>query len=358
VAGGYRSPQEPSASTDTMEASMWDHQRYTRAFLITARVALFLVLAAVASSAHAGDGKWSLRLEPIFMDVYGHDQHVLTIHEITSSSDTRSALSLEADVDLTIRGEIQYTWKQWGLGVDFLWFSAAQLAESHRAADGSIEEIVFAAPDRSFSSVDPGQLLFYEVLEDTDIAAWTVDLYAMRTLAEKPESGIQLQLGIRFADFDNDYRAVVGVEGTAGTRYDASSNYDLMIGPLVGVAGYVELGKSQIEGYLGQSVVLGQVELTSMMRDFTGSFSEEPDPAFHVQESFSLIQDVAIPITELRLSWTYRFSRYLAAGIGANASAWWDLPVPPGAIPSAGSDALDESTLVFFGMLAAVEVRF
>jgi hypothetical protein len=352
VAGGYRSPQKPSVSTDTREASM----RYTRAFLITVRVALFLVLAAVTSSAHAGD--WSLRLEPILMDVYGHDQHVLTIHELTSSSDTRSALSLEADADLTFRGEIQYTWKQWGLGVDFLWFSASQLAESHRAADGSIDEVVFATPDRSYSSIDPDQLLFYEVLEDTDIAAWTVDLYAMRTLAEKPESGIRLLFGIRFADFDNDYRAVVGAEGIAGTRYDASSNYDLMIGPLVGLAGYVELGKSQIEGYLGQSVVLGQVELTSMMRDFTGPFSEEPDPAFHAQQSFSLIQDVAIPITELRLSWTYRFNRYLAAGIDANASAWWDLPVPPGAIPSAGSDALDESTLLFFGMLAAVELSF
>jgi hypothetical protein len=37
---------------------------------------------AVGSSAHAGEGKWTLQLEPMYMEASGHDQHVLTIREI------------------------------------------------------------------------------------------------------------------------------------------------------------------------------------------------------------------------------------------------------------------------------------
>lgn len=336
---------------------MWNHSRHREELFLTFRTALAIIIAVAAGSAHAGDGKWTLRLEPMLMDVYGHDQHVLTVKEMTSDPLVvdSSAVALDTDSAFTFRGELQYTRKQWGLGVDLYWFSTSQYAES-RGAAGANDEVVFEVADRSYTSLGPDDALFYEVLEDTEIASWTVDLYGMRTLAEKPKSGIQLLFGIRFGDFDNDYRAVVGIESTAGTRLDASSNYDLMMGPLVAVAGYAECGKSRIKGYLGQSVLLGAVELTSMVRDFNGSFIGEP--AYISQETFRLEQDVAIPVTELRVSWTYRISRYLAAGIGAHTSVWWNLPVPPGAIPSAGSDALDENTLVFYGLLAGIELTF
>ena len=259
------------------------------------------------------------------------------------------------------RDEVQYTRKQWRWGVDIFWFDTAQSAASRTAAadgpSGPVNDVVFQVADRSFTSSGPSEVLYYSVLEDTDLAAWTVDLYGMRTLAGNSDSGIHLQFGLRIGDFDNDYRAVVGMQDATGSRLDASSNYDLMMGPLVGLAGDFHSGRNHIEGYIGQSVLLGSVELTSMSREFTGPSSDAP--SFYAQETLSTVKDVAVPITEFRLNWTYRLSKLLSLGLGANTSVWWDVAVPPGVIPIEGGDgALHENTIVFFGVLGVVELRF
>lgn len=326
-------------------------------------LAITAALGAVGS-AHAAEGGWTVRLEPVFMEVHGHDQHVLTIHEVDLDStpvvDSRTAVTLDSDSGLAYRGEFQYHRGQWGVGVDFLWFNTTQLAPSLRMAAGTsaaIDQVVFEVADRSFTSSGPGETLLYERLEDTDLALWTLDVYGIRTLTGNPESGLRLQLGLRVGDFDNDYRAVVGIAGVGGSRIDASSNYGLMIGPLVGLAGTFEHGRNSVGGYIGQSVLLGSPELSNSYRDFIGATTDMPP--FLNEESFRSDQDVAIPITELRLNWTYEVTRHLAVSLGASSSAWWDVPVPPGVIPGEGGDqALHENTLVLFGLLGGVELTF
>jgi hypothetical protein len=338
--------------------------RWAFEIAVLAAVSMVLVLA-VASPAHAGDGKWTLRLEALFMEVHGHDQHVLTIHEIdldsTPQVDNKTGVNLDTDSGLAYRGEFRYTRGKWGWGLDFFWFNTSQATPNLTAAadgpSGPFNQVMFEIADRHYTSSDPSEVLFYGVLEDTDIAAWTLDLYGVRALAETANSGIHLQFGLRFADFDNDYRAVVGVQDVGGTRLDASSNYDRMNGLLVGLIGDVRLGRSHIVGYIGQSLLLGSVELTSMSREFTGPFSETS--TFFTEEVFRTEQDVAIPVTEFRLNWTYRISKLLSLGVGANTSAWWDVPVPPGIIPIEGGDeVLHENTIVFFGLLGAVVLTF
>jgi hypothetical protein len=202
--------------------------------------------------------------------------------------------------------------------------------------------------------VDSSEVLFYEVLEDTDLEAWTFDLYAMRTLSEKPGSSMRLQLGFRLGDFDNDYRAVVGIQNVGGSQLDASSNYPLLMGPLVGLAGELQRGRNSIEAYVGQSVLLGSVELDTMSREFTGAFG--PMPTYVSQESFKREQDVAIPITEFRIRWICKVNELISLGAGVHTSAWWDVPVPPGVVPMEnGDEALHEDTIVFFGLLGAVK---
>ncbi len=164
-------------------------------------------------------------------------------------------------------------------------------------------------------------MLFYGVLEDTDLTAWTLDLYATRTLTEMPQASLTLLLGLRNADFDNDYRAVVGVQGTAGSRLDASSNYGRMMGPLLGLAATGSVGRHMFAGHLGQSVVFGDAELSSSSREFTGPFTETP--SFFAQETFREERDVAIPITELRFDWAYDLTDRWSLGVGAETSAWW-----------------------------------
>jgi hypothetical protein len=328
-------------------------------------VAAVSMVLAVTGPAHAGEGEWSLRLEALFMNAYGHDQHVLTIHEIDLGAmppvDDKTGVNLETDSGLTYRGEFRYTRGQWAVGVDLFWFVVPQGAPNLSAAadgpDGTIDLVSFEIADRSHTSMGPDEVLYYSVLEDTDLAMWTADLYGLRTLAEGEKSKVKLQFGLRFADFDNDYRAVVGVEGVGGTRLDASSNYGLMMGPIVGLAGEFDIGRSRIVGYLGQSLVFGKPELSSRARGFSGDFSETPN--FTSDSTFRAEMDVAIPITEFRLSWTFRVTKILSLGLGANTSVWWDVPVPPGIIPIEGGDAvLHENTIALLGVSGAVVLSF
>lgn len=329
--------------------------------------AVLPILAALEAGgpARAEEGKWTFEFEPIYMQVYGHDPHVLTVREIdldsTPPRDDKSAVSLDTEDGLAYRFEFQYTRGPWGWGVDYFLLLTSQKADDLTAAAdgpaGPIEEVVFEVADRSFTSTDPSEALFYEVLEDTDLEAWTFDVYAMRTLAEKPGSSIRLQLGLRIGDFDNDYRAVVGIQNVGGSQLDASSNYPLMMGPLVGLAGSLHRGRNSIEAYVGQSVLLGSVELDSMSREFTGAFG--PAPTYVAQEEFKRKQDVAIPITEFRIRWACKVGERVSLGAGLHTSAWWDVPVPPGVVPiENGDEALHENTLVFFGLLGAVKLTF
>jgi hypothetical protein len=349
-----------------VEEIMRIETRRTGAFDVAARIALAITAALeVSGSMRAEEGKWSFKLGAMHMDAYGHDQHVLTIHEVdlgsTPRRDDRTAVTLDTEAGIAYRSEVQYTKGKWGAGADFFLFLTSQSTADRTAAAGTagpIDEVAFEVADRTFRSTSPSQVLFYSVLEDTDLEVWTLDLYGRRTLTGTPESGIHLQAGLRFGDFDNDYRAVVGIQNVAGSQLDATSNYDRMMGPLVGLAGNVAFGRSSIEGYIGQSVLFGKADLTGMSREFTGPFTTTP--AYFDQEAFHrLEQDVAIPITELRIEWTYRVLKSVFLAAGVNTSVWWDVPVPPGVIPTeAGDAALHENTIVFFGAMGAVKFTF
>jgi hypothetical protein len=330
----------------------------------TSALAAAVAVLGVADAA-ALDERWTVAVEPMILDAYGHDQHVLTMHEIdldaTPRLDAKTAVALETDDGPAYRGKVEYAGERWGWGLDFLWWNGSQdLAERNAAGGaGAADQVAFEVADRTFTSSAPDQVLFYRVLEDTDLTMWTLDLYAARTLAETPESRLRILFGLRNADFDNDYRAVAGLEAAAGSRLDASSNYGRMMGPLLGLDGDVHLGRNTFRGFLGQSVVLGEAELSGSAREFTGAFTEDPPPPFFTGETFRRLEDVAIAITELRVQWTYDVTRRVALGLGADTSAWWDVRVPPGVVPIAdGDEALHDNDIVFFGLHGVVRVAF
>lgn len=333
---------------------------FTLSIVLTTALALCL-----GAPTRAKAGEWTLSLQPLYLTISGHDPHVLTVHEIdrdaVPAQDEKRAVLLETGHGPAYRGELEYDTGRWTWGFDVFWFSTTQKAADRSAsAGGAIDELVFEVADRSFTSTGPGEVLFYRRLEDTDVALWTADLRGTRTLAESADGSVCLTLGLRVGDFDNDYRAVVGIEGVGGRRLDASSNYGRMTGPLVGLTGTVRWGRNTLEGHLAQSALFGEVELTSRARDFTGPFAEaEEGLAFTNVEVFRADQDVTIPITEARIRWTYQATEHLALGAGIDTSAWWDVPVPPGIAPiEDGQEALHENTLVFAGALAIVEWRF
>ncbi len=311
--------------------------------------------------AEADKGSWSLRLEPIYMQVSGLDRTVLSVEELGQNPSTSTA-TLSTDSGMAYRTQVQYTRKKWGFGIDFLWFKTNQSAPNPTASAngpaGPVTEVIYGVPDRLYSSTNPSEVLFYEVLEDTALATWTWDSYAIRHLAEKPNRTIDLQFGLRIADFDNDYRAAVGIEDTAGSRMDSSSNYSALVGPVVGLNAEFRRGKHTFEGYLGQSVVFGDVELDARTRDFVGTFTENPDPPFFNDERFQANESIDVPITDLRLKWFYRLTKRMSLGAGLNSSTWWSLPVPPGVeIGSEGaSQERHESDLTFWGLTGLIQV--
>jgi hypothetical protein len=316
----------------------------------------------MAAPAQAGDGEWLVRFEPVFMEAYGHDQHVLTVHRFdydpTPMTNDRSAVSLDTDGGLAYRARFQYSRGRWNWGAEGLVFLTSQDTPVRTAAaGGGVDEVVYEVADRSFVSSAPDETLYYRVLEDTDLQMWTVDLFAERVLVNMQEGACRVLFGLRLGDFDNDYRAVAGIEGVEGRRFDASSNYDLMMGPVLGMSAEFRRGRQTIRGTFNQSLLLGEAELTGMSGDFTGPFSEMVP--FTSRERVATMRDVAIPVTELRIRWAYGLTGHLTLGAGIETAVWWDVSVPPGVIPvEDGNDALHENTIVLYGMSVSAEYRF
>ena len=330
-------------------------------------VAVVSIGVAGGSAIGAENSEWTLRLEPMYTDAFGNDRQVLRVRRLdldaTPSTDTGTPVTLDTEGTLANRITVQYSranWQDWTVGLDFIFFGTAQGRPARTAAAdgpaGPIDQVVFEVADRSFTSNDPAEALSFDVLTDTDMAAWTMDLYGIRTLAEAPERKLYLLLGLRNADFDNDYHGIARIDSVNGSLIDASSNYDAMQGPLLGLIGEIQLGKNTLTGYIGQSVVFGSTNLSRTVSDFVGPAS---DPlAIVAQETFRRIQDVSIPITEVRVRWMHPISQRFSVGVTANASIWSDVPVPPAIEPGIAGGGLEENTIVFFGLGAALEYRF
>ena len=330
-------------------------------------VAVVSIGVAGGSAIGAENSEWTLRLEPMYTDAFGNDRQVLHVRQLdldaTPSTDTGAPVTLDTEGTLANRFTVQYrraNWQDWTLGLDFIFFGSAQGRPGRTAAadgpSGSIDQVVFEVADRSFTSNDPAEALSFDVLTDTDIAAWTMDFFGIRTLAEAPERKLYLLLGLRNADFDNDYHGIAGIDSVNGSLIDASSNYGSMQGPLIGLIGEMQLGENTLTGYFGQSVVFGSANLSRTISDFVGPAG---DPLTIVaQETYRRIQDVSIPITEFRVRWMHPFSERFSVGATVNASIWSDVSVPPAIEPGVAGGGIDKNTIVFFGLGAALEYRF
>lgn len=325
----------------------------------TIRFAVALIAAIVATvpadRARADDAAWLVRVEPLYIDVQGHDPHVL---DVRSGAGGVEAVDLQTESGVGYHFELRRDGRgRWGWGLDFFWFTGTQDTAPREGSGTAGAPLSFDIAEGGVASSSPDEVIFFQRREDTDMNAWTADFYATRRLSADPDGSWRLLFGLRNADFDNDNRSVVGFLGVGGTRVDASSNYSRMIGPLVGVVGERAWGRARVEAVLTQSVVQGDIDLSASQSDYLGAFVEESED-FTAVRSFSRSDTASISITDLRLRWTWSVSRSLAFGLGANVSHWSGVPVPPGVSPSGNLDTLAESSITFTGLLATVEVDF
>lgn len=327
------------------------HMRFPLVVLLVAASAT----SPLGGSARAEDDRWLVRVGPGYVDVQGHDPQILNVD---GSATSRSAFRLETESDIGRHLAARYRrGEKWAWGADFSWFTGAQDLPTRTAAGADGAPVVFEITDREFVSTSPEQVLFFRRLGDTDLNAWTFDVYASRRLWRGPHGRLQLLVGVRNADFDNDNRFVAGIEDAGGARVDASSNYDRMIGPLVGLELDRAWGKSQFALTLTQSVVQGDVELSVVQSDFSGPFIDGSEEIVN-QRDFRQTKSVTIPITDLRVQWTYPATRRLSYGLGLGISRWSDVSVPPGVRPTGSLDTLYESTITLSGLFAGLEFGF
>lgn len=337
------------------------HDRLSASSVARWRLApALLALACLAGAPHlllAEEDRWSVDVEGVDLSISGLDRQVLTDQ---GGGAAGTAVRLDTSNAHAWRTEIRRAGERWSFGVDFLWFVTNQNAmrTTGAASPGGLRTFVVGGGD--VVSSGPGEGLYYQRLEDTTVEFWNADLVASRVLTAGNRSELRIVFGLRAADFDNDYRAVVGIDDVGGLRLDASSNYDRMHGPLVALVGSVERGRSTITGYLGQSVVWGDVELFSSVRDFVGPPSLEVDNVPNVidQRRFTKIESASIPITEARIKWRYRLTDRFAVGLGAFYQRWGDVPVPPGVDAGAPIDRLAQLTMEAGGVSAGITVLF
>jgi hypothetical protein len=314
---------------------------------------------ATAATDAAQAATWSVEVAPAYVEVGGHDPRLLTVR----AAGRREGVTLDTEAALGYRAAALYDRGAWAYGLDFFIHRTDQAAGPLSAAAGSAADPrTFELPHRSFTSHGPGEVLYYRTLEDTTVELWVLDLYARRRLAGSDRGAVALILGVRNADFDNDYRAIAGIGTTGGTRLDASSNYSRMAGPLVGVVGTLERGRHSLSAQLRQSVVFGDIELERSLRDFSGPpgpFAGPPEevPAVPERARLAKSESITVPMTDLRLSWTVALGERWAVGASAGGTVWWDLAVPPGVDPSR-PDALESTNLVTYDLAATLRFTF
>jgi len=308
----------------------------------------------IAPAAPAAD--WNLRVEGSQGGAYGNDRHALTIHDRDTAGAPVTDRSAGIDVDLTASTNVGFGVQRVddgsGWGFDLFYFGITADGINRTASGSATNEIVFDASAESYSSTSAATVLYYQLREDNRLEMWTAELYYLRRLTP----GVELQTGLQFADFDNDYRSTVGIQGVEGTFLDASSNYPRMMGPLVALNSSFREQRHRVEAYLGQGVVMGRASIKYSARHFTGTPSA---PTVDDERSFSDFVQAVIPISQLRLRYSFQLTERLSLGTGVSTSVWWDVPVPPGVEPGSDADTqLHENTVVLYGVLANVEWRF
>jgi hypothetical protein len=374
---------------------------------------LSIMLVVGASVCYAEEGEFSIQLEPMYMDVKGNDLHVgdvfryreefsvdpfgnFTEHYGTSYD----PINLDMGAGFTLRTEIAYRKNQWGIAASGWWFNSDDSVSGRVTTPPEVDTATgYIYYENGVRMWDHTLWPLYNELEDSfsspvdfwaegDLHIWTGEIFGTRTLAEKKDSYIDLAFGVKVGRLDIDRE-----EGQMQRGYDeayygeayyiifdnlatltskSKADYNVMAGPMIGFQGKGKYKRIGVEGFINQSLLLGNVDQTGSFTDIDhelwidGSTGEVIyHDVYTGRYPFSKEETFAIPVTELKLKFLVDITKNIALGAGGFASIWWDAPVAPTwSVPGdwTGGEGtgwrLQESTLIFYGAMASVNVRF
>jgi hypothetical protein len=269
---------------------------------------------------------------------------------------TSEQLVAKLDEDLGIRLVVERHAGPWGWGITG-WYYDGPDSEASQAAliSDPLREIeVFVdspihgriqAPD-----VGNGALSF---LSDEHFKMGSAQIYAFGRVAQGERNTLELTGGLRFGWLsDTPTESLFLREGTSirAFRHGAVMETDLLTGPELGLRARARFGRHRLEGAFSQAMVYGNA-------DHRALFTEDQDGEKRARTEFRTEQTVTVPITELRVGWSWNAWRNLSIGAGILFSAWWDIPVGTIGQTPVTSPQLGKETLTVFAPMLVVEWR-
>ncbi len=377
-----------------------ENLRLVQNFVVVAFAALLMLFG--AGNAVADEG-WSIKLEPMLMDVKGNDVHVGDVFKYRSSEFitnedgnytfnygiTYEPINLDMDEKLTLRTEITYRKNQWGFGLSGWWLNT----------DASVNGRVTTPPENGVNGVrmwDHSIRPVYNELQgsnlspvdywaENDLDTYTMDLFGIRRLAENTDSHIDLTFGLKLGSIDNErkegqsQRAYIDDYQYPDVVYDnhitmeskSKADYDVMAGPVIGFQGEAKYKRFSLEGLLNQSILIGKVKKSGTWTDIDDIvYKYTPTGAtrhytYTGKFAFSQEKTEAIPVTEAKLKFSVDVARNLTIGVGTFASIWWDAPLAPKwSMPgdwTAGEGTgwrLQKENLIYYGSMVSLNISF
>ncbi len=286
------------------------------------------------------------------------------------------------DGDFAPRLEFDYREGEWGAGVNGWWLDADGSDSFNPRSDavgppfpdppGRNLDGVFV-PSLSSVTTNIGNQGFYQdsaltVLDfqaDNDIEVWKLDLYGLRELVDRPDRQLDFLWGLELADMDNDRTDRVsemrpsvsdpGISTNTETDVQKSrADWDLSLGPVIGLQGHLKRDRHRFTGSLVQGIVYAEVDYSarisqSTRQDFvdgtvTGSST--------TLAGYSSSDSDWVPVTEIKLQYQYQVNEQFSVGAGGFLSVWWDAPLAP------EFSRTRDDTIAFVGALLSAEYRF
>jgi hypothetical protein len=339
--------------------------------LATLAVVLFLATPAHAVEPEQGGGLL-INSEFMIMDAFGDDLNVFEVKiEDDDGNSVNRGQDLESDVDFGWRGDLQYVDDVWGLGISGFWFETEGdedvVQPGANILGGTVDEVSVRGVNESNDCFND----YCYADMDSELEVWMIDLYGIRRLVGTPDVLVDLQFGLRLAEFDWDTDGIaarIDDPATGDTNGDPvglagnSDVEDTLVGPFLALFTEGRYGRFRVQGQLSQAVVFGELGQDVQLFQFE---SGDTLSSLMLEESavLSRDQDATIPITDVRIKIGYDILDNLTLGFGGYASTWFNVPEPPNSEAedfSTGAASLrsDEENLTFLGASFSLEYRF
>jgi hypothetical protein len=286
--------------------------------------------------------KWRLHLELMVTNVRGADQQVgSTVMRDESGPiplETSSVIQSELDTDFSARLTWEWTPGRWGLSVTGWVYDGADGDDRRNVSSDSANGIETLLRTEAllpeFVVSDTG----VDLLATNHFELASVEISGSRDLAVGERSRFFATAGLRLA-YLKDNRVDV-LTGPTTALHRGTSEADILAGPIIGFHGRAQWRKHRVEGYLTQSVVFGNVNEDAEYN--LGGASP-------VRSLWSDSREIALPITDIDIRWSYDLWRRVSLGVGYFASIWWDAPLAPIGNTAVGPARTNESTFVVSG---------